>query len=345
VSDAMEPSSASTEPPDRSATIDWARFVELIRSHQRFLLTTHIRPDCDAVGSTMAMSDVLQGLGKEVILVTGFDTPANLRFLDPQQRIRRVGKDAPPEIADTVDLLMVLDTSAWAQLGEMAGVLRATRAKKVVLDHHLSSDDLGAEVFRDTQAEATGRLVVDAADRLGVPLATETAVALFAALATDTGWFRFASTTAETYRLAARLSEAGVRPDKLYQQLYERDTFARLQLIGRALARTASEMDGRLIYTSLLRKDFEETGAEPSDSEDVINLTLTVDGTEVAVILVEQIGGGFKISFRSRNKLDCSALAEQFGGGGHKAAAGAFLREPLEVAQARVLDAVRAAMR
>ena len=120
---------------------------------------------------------------------------------------------------------------------------------------------------------------------------------------------------------------------------------ARLQLIGRALARTRSELDGRLIYTSIRRKDFEETGALPSDSEDVINLTLAVGGAEVAVILVEQMTGGFKISFRSRNDLDCSVLAEQFQGGGHKAAAGAFLRDPLEIAQSKVLDAVRAAMR
>jgi len=329
---------------DRCATVDWPRLVELIGRSRRFLLTTHIRPDCDAIGSTMAMAAVLDRLGKEVILVGAFEIPPSQRFLDPEGRFQRLGVQVSKEAADSVDLLMVLDTSAWAQLGAMADVIRATKTPKAILDHHLSADDLGAEVFRDTRAEATGRLVAEAADRLGVAITPEMAAALFTALATDTGWFRFASTTPDTYRLAARLTEAGAEPDKLYGQLYEQDTLARLQLIGRAMARTRTELAGRLIYTSIRMEDFHSTGAAPSDSEDVINLTLAVAGTEVAVILVEQQSGGFKVSLRSRCHVDCSRLAETFGGGGHKNAAGAFLADPLEVAQAAVLDAVRAAM-
>jgi len=336
---------SSSAGDDRVAVPDWSRFAELVGSHRRFLVTTHIRPDGDAIGSALAMAAVLERLGKDVILVGGFDVPSNLRFLDPQHRIERLGKDVPRDVADSVDLLLVVDTSAWAQLGQMADVVRTTNAHKAVLDHHLSSDDLGAEVFRDTRAEATGRLVARAADQLGVTITSDIAAWLFVALATDTGWFRFASATAETHRLAARLNEAGASPDKLYRELYEKDTLGRLQLIGRALARTRIELDGRLIHTSLLREDFESTGALPSDSEDIINLTLAVDGTEVAVILVEQMTGGFKISFRSRCHVDCSRVAEQFGGGGHRSAAGAFLPGPLETVQAKVLDAVRAAMR
>lgn len=329
---------------ERIATVDWPRLVAWIHRSQRFLLTTHIRPDCDAIGSTMAMAAILDRLGKDVILVGAFEIPQAQRFLDPAGRFKRLGVDVSKEAADAVDLLMVLDTSAWAQLGAMAEVIRATKTPKAILDHHLSADDLGAEVFRDTGAEATGRLVAEAADRLGVPITPAMAAPLFAALATDTGWFRFASTTADTYRLAARLVEAGAKPHELYRQLYEQDTLARLQLIGRAMARTQTELAGRLIHTSIQMDDFHSTGAAPSDSEDVINLTLTVAGTQVAVILVEQPSGGFKISLRSRCEVDCSRVAEQFGGGGHKNAAGAFLPDPLDVAQAKVLDAVRAAM-
>jgi phosphoesterase RecJ-like protein len=110
------------------------------------------------------------------------------------------------------------------------------------------------------------------------------------------------------------------------------------------MARTRTELGGRLIYTWIERADFEATGAVPQDSEDVVNMTLAVGGTAVAVILVEQTGGGFKVSFRSRCALDCSRVAERFGGGGHKAAAGAFLNEPLDSARRKVLDAVRAEM-
>lgn len=324
--------------------VDWQRFVDLIRGSQRILLTTHIRPDCDAIGSQMALAGVLDQLGKDVRLINAFDVPPGFRFLDPQSRLQRVGA-VSAEIIDTIDLLIVLDTSAWAQLGDMGDVIRKTRAAKAVLDHHVSSDDLGAEMFKDTAAEATGRLVIEAADQLGAELTPEIATAAFVALATDTGWFRFSSAKAETFRLAARLVNAGAVPDQLYKHLYENDTLARLQLIGRAMARVRAERDGRLIHTWINREDFDAVGALPSDSEDVINMMLSVGGTEVAVILVEQVGGGYKISFRSRSDVDCSRLAAEFGGGGHRKAAGAFLREPLETAQSKVLDAARKAMR
>lgn len=326
-------------------TIDWSRFVDLVRQHRRFLLTSHIRPDCDALGSELGMAGVLEALGKEVRIVNGQTTPPNLAWIDPRRKIQAIGIDVQPAEIANVEILMVLDTSAWQQLGPMGDVLRATAAKKIVLDHHVSSDDLGAEAFKNTTAEATGRLVVEAAGHLGVELTPEIAVPLFAAIATDTGWFRFASTSGDTFRFGGQLVDAGVRPAEVYKSLYEQDTLARLQLIGRTLARTQAELDGRLVYTAILQDDFRATGALPSDSEDVINMTLGVAGTEVAVIFVEQQTGKFKVSFRSRSPVDCSRLAETFGGGGHKAAAGASVDGPLDAAQRGVLDAVRAVMR
>jgi bifunctional oligoribonuclease and PAP phosphatase NrnA len=324
--------------------IPWPRFVEIIRNNERFVLTTHIRPDGDAVGSELAMAAILERLGKEALICNAFSVPRNLRFLDPQQKLKQLGAEVAAEVLDSHQVIIVLDTTAWAQLGAMADVLRATKALKVVVDHHVSGDDLGAELFKNPQAEATGRLVVEAADQLGVELTPEIAGPAYVALTTDTGWFRFGSTTAHTLRLAARLVEAGANPTELYRNLFEEDTLGRLRLIGRALQRSQTELDGRLIYTWLELADFAATDAEPSDSEDIINMTFSVGGTEMAAILVEQSTGGFKISFRSRCRVDCSRLAEQFGGGGHKQAAGAFLNEPLEAALAKILAAVRAAM-
>jgi phosphoesterase RecJ-like protein len=325
--------------------IPWPRFVEIVRTHQRFMLTTHVRPDGDAFGSELAMAAILEALGKDVLLCNDFVVPPSLRFLDPEQKHRRLGVDVSAEQLGDREVLIVLDTTAWAQLGAMGDVIKSTKAIKVVIDHHVSGDDLGAELFKDVEAEATGRLVIEAADQLGVAVGRKIAVPAFAALTTDTGWFRFSSTKADTLRLAARLVEAGARPDELYKNLYENDSHARLQLVGRALVHTQSELSGRLIHTWLDLADFNASGALPSDSEDIINITLSVSGTQVAVILVEQPKGGFKISFRSRCDVDCSKIAERFGGGGHKKAAGAFLDEPLDVAKAKVLEAVRAAMK
>ena len=328
----------------KPSTVDWPRFLELVQNHQRFMLTTHVRPDCDALGSVLGMAGVLEQLGKDVLIVNGYEVPPNLRFIDPEQKIKRLGNDVSLEELESIELLIVLDTAAWAQLSHVEELIRTTKAKKIVLDHHVSGDDLGAELFKDTTAEATGRMVVEAADRLGVPISPEIARPLFAAVATDTGWFRFGSTTADTYRLAARLVDAGAVPEEIYAAAYEKETPGRLRLIGRALAQAQTELDGRLIYTCLRREDFELSRALPSDSEDIINMTMAAAGTEVAVILVEQQSGKFKISFRSRCQVDCSRLAEQFGGGGHKAAAGALVEGPFEPAQSKVLDAVRAAM-
>ncbi len=328
-------------------SVNWPRFIDVVRSHQRFLLTTHVRPDCDALGSCLGMAGVLEKLGKSVRIVNGQATPPNLKFIDPQNRIEAVGVNvqAAELLAQDFEVMMVLDTSAWAQLGPMADVVRGTRAKKIVLDHHQSSDDLQAEDFRDTAAEATGRLVVEAAEKLNVAITPELARPLFAALATDTGWFRFSSTTGDTFRFGARLVDAGAKPSALYHDLYENNTLARTKLIGRILARVESELDGKVVYTSAMLDDFRATGALPTDTEDVINMTLAIGTAKVAMIMVEQQSGGFKVSFRSRSAVDCSKLAEQFGGGGHKAAAGAFVKEPFDAVREKLLAAVGTALR
>ena len=320
-------------------SINWPRFAEIIRAHQRFLLVSHVRPDCDALGSELGMAGVLEALGKSVRIVNGQATPPNLAFIDPARRIGVIGQSAEPaELADT-QVLMILDTSAWAQLGPMSDFIRAFGGRKIVVDHHKSADDLGAELFKNVEAEATGRLVVEAAEALGVKLTPQIATPLFAAVATDTGWFRFSSVSEVTYRTAAKLIEAGANPAAIYRDLYEQDTLGRVRLRGLILSRVTTELDSRLAHTHVLKEDFQATGSLPSDTEDVVNMALAIKGTEVAVILVEQNGGLFKVSFRSRGPLDCSRLAEQFGGGGHKAAAGITFAGPMIEAQQAVLEA------
>jgi phosphoesterase RecJ-like protein len=325
--------------------IDWPRLAELVHSRQRFVLTSHVRPDCDALGSELGMAGVLTALGKSVRIVNSDPTPKHLAFIDPHKRILTLHKQITPTQLNDTEVLMVLDTSAWSQLGNMADVVRDTTALRVVIDHHVSADDLQAETFKDPTAEATGRLVFEAAEHLGVKITREIAIPLFAAVATDTGWFRFNSTNERTLRCAAALIQAGVEPAQLYKQLYEQYSLQRLHLMGRALSRVAAELDGRLVYTYVTKQDFAKTNSTTADTEDFVNMTLTVGTAETAFILVEQPSGMIKVSFRSRGDCDCARLAEQFGGGGHRAAAGAMLDAPIETALARALDAARAAMR
>lgn len=323
--------------------LDWESLRNIINKHQRFILTSHIRPDCDALGSEIGMAGILQALGKDVTIVNGHQTPPSLCFMDPAQSILVVG-DTIEASAVKGDCLIVLDTSAWAQLGPMAEVLRKFPGDKIVIDHHVGEDDLGAQFFKDTSAEATGHLVTKLAQHIGVPISRTMANALYAAIATDTGWFRFQSTTSETYRVIAQLVDSGATPSSIYGDLYERDTVGRVRLRGRILSRVQTECNGQLAHTFVRKEDFIESGALASDTEDAINLTLAIEGTKVAIILIEQLKGGFKISFRSRCHVDCNELAKLFGGGGHRAAAGAFVEADFVDLQQRVLHASRQAL-
>lgn len=324
--------------------IDWEPLREIFRRNDRFILTSHVRPDADAIGSELGLAALLDAMGKRVRIINPSGMGDHLEFLDPNRRVLKFGQDSDGASVEDADVHVILDTSAWVQLGDLAKVVRRTPATKVVIDHHVSSDDLGAIEFKDTTAEATGTLVVRLADAFGLELPAEAAVPLFAAIATDTGWFRFPSTTGETLRIAARLMDLGVEPHFVFQQLYERRSPARLRLAGRILGRIELACDGRLAHTSVSLDDFKETGARPVDTEDLVNECLMIDGTRAAFIAIEQPNRTVKVSFRSRSNLDVAAVAERFGGGGHKQAAGAVLSGPLAQVIAQVLAAMTAAM-
>ena len=320
--------------------LDWASLLDLLKSRERFVLTSHVRPDCDALGSELGLAGILESLGKDVRIVNAQSTPPSLAWIDPERRIESLAdKVRPADLADR-DLFVVLDTSAWAQLGAMGDVAKSMRDRVVVIDHHVSEDDLCDMWFKDTSAEATARIVYEIGLRLRVPFTERIATPLYAGLSTDTGGFRFPSVSGESFRVAARLVDAGASPPAIYRELFEQDTLARLHLVGRTIAGAKTAHDGRVIFSTVRQSDIKEVGALPSDTEDLVNLTLTVKGTEVAAILIEQPDKRIKVSFRSRGPVDCSALAGRFGGGGHKAAAGAIIDGPFDAAHERVVAAV-----
>ena len=327
--------------------IDWSQFIAIVERSQRFLLTVHIRPDGDCIGSELAMAAMLRQLGKDVRLVNADRVPPDLLFLSGAGEIEcldtfRNTLDHQAWL-ESVDVIMVLDTISWAQLGPMKPILQAHKGIIVAIDHHANGDDIGAIVFSDPDAEAAGRLVFDVArhfSTFGVDLTPEIATALYTAIATDTGWFRFSSVTDQTFAAAAELVRAGASPHVIYYHLYEQATVGKIRLIGRTLAKVELHLDGQLAFTSIMQDDFAQANAIPSDSEDIVNKTLAIGGTKMAVIVVEQPDGGFKISFRSRCEVDCSKVAAQFGGGGHRQAAGASQNLPYEELKTILIDAM-----
>jgi phosphoesterase RecJ-like protein len=322
--------------------INWSPFVEFVQTHHRFLLTTHVRPDGDGLGSMQALALTLRQLGKEVRSVITSVMPPRYHFLDPAQQIERF--ELPGERWRNVDAAIVLDTGTWNQLDCFAQFLRELQVAKSVIDHHQTQDDLGAQRFVDTSAEANGRLVYEAIMALGAPLTSEVAEYLFVALAMDTGWFRHSNTTAATFALAEKLVAAGARPEAVYDKLFEQNTLPRLKLIGLILDRMQVVHSGQIAHTELRRDDYTATGAVPQDSEDLVNYTRGIIGVEVGLFFMEQPRGGVKVSFRSRARVNVAKVAEQFGGGGHRLASGATLNTTLEEARRLVVLAVTAAL-
>jgi phosphoesterase RecJ-like protein len=324
--------------------IHWEPLREILHSNRRFVLSSHVRPDADALGSELGLAAILESMGKEVRIVNPSAIPQTLQFLDPTGRIHKIGDTIKPEAVADTDVHLIVDTSSWAQLQDVGHVFRRTPARKVVIDHHASSDDLGALEFKDIQAEATGVLILEMADALDLTIPPAVAMPLFCAVATDTGWFRFASTRESTMRVAARLIELGARPDVIYRQLYEQYSLGRIRLAGIVLSRVTLDCDGRMAYTWVEAADFARSGARPVDTEDLVNECLKIAGTQCAFIAVEQLNKSVKFSFRSRTGIDVAAVAEQFGGGGHKQAAGATLPGALDEATQRALAAMRSAL-
>jgi phosphoesterase RecJ-like protein len=321
--------------------VDWSAFVDLVRRQQRFLLTTHIRPDGDGLGSMLALEDVLERQGKEVRLTVASSLPPRYDFMAPAGRIERFVADG--DGWETVQAIIVMDTGTWNQLGDFGPFMRSSPAAKAVIDHHQTQDDLGALRFVDVTAEATGRLTYEAILALGGPLTARAANHLYAALAMDTGWFRHSNMTAATHELAANLMRAGAQPTLLYEHLFEQNTLARLKLQGLVLERIAVALDGRVAYSEIRGEDYAATGATTQDTEDLVNFTRSLSGVQVGLFFMEQPRGGVKVSLRSRG-VDVARVAEQFGGGGHRLASGAVIGASLAEARARVLAAVKTAL-
>lgn len=321
--------------------IDWTEFRSTISYARTIAIFGHIRPDGDTIGSALALRRAFEKLGKRVLNVSGHEVPPTLKFLDPFGKIRVVSDMSREERAfvESADVVVIVDVSSWQQLGpDAAELVKSARGRVVVIDHHAVGDEIGVERYVENRADSAGSVVFEALKALGVDFELEIAFPLFVAIASDTGWFRFGATKARTFERAAELVESGVKVDLAYRLLNEQETFGRFKLIGALATNCRRFLEGKGVFMSLSRRDFDAAGAATSDSEDLVNLPLSVAGMEVAVIAIEQPDGTVKASFRSRCDLDCSQLAREFGGGGHKRAAGASPKGDLATASKALIE-------
>jgi len=325
--------------------LDWAEFRRLVDAADRIMLTTHVRPDGDALGSELAMRRLLLAKGKEVAIFNPSSTPPRYRFLDPTGNVVGFLSEATPAPPWSPDLFIVLDTGTWSQLPGLRPSFESSNAPKVVVDHHQTQDDLGALRIVDVTQAACGMLVDQAFDEFDVEIDEEAATALFIAVATDTGWMHHPNAGPEVFQSLGKFVARGAKPNHIYRSLYEANSLARLRLLGRVLDKIKLRNDGTLATVTVTQADIAAVNAHPMDTEDFIVYLMSLSGVETAALFIEQKDRRTtKVSFRSRGDVDCSKLAERFGGGGHKPAAGATVNMPLEEAEPAVVQEMQRAM-
>jgi phosphoesterase RecJ-like protein len=295
--------------------------AERLRSGERFLLTAHEGPDGDALGSLLAMHEVLRALGKDSVMFLAakeFPLPVEYRFLP----LEEVFHDPPADVSDRT--IVFLDCGNIDRMP--VDFLKQTQGDVLNIDHHHDNTRFGTLNLVDVEASCTAEIVYDLAGLLGVDLTPEIANALYVALVTDTGKFMYENTDARSHRMAAGLIEAGVEVNDVYRRLYEHAPIEKLKLLAQALEGIELRDNGRLAVTYISSQDYAATGASEALTEGVIDHLRTIDGTAIAAVVRDQADGGRaarKVSMRSTDgRIDVSAIARIHGGGGHRRAAG-----------------------
>lgn len=320
-----------------SQTDDMRAIAEAIRSHDRFLVTTHENPDGDALGSLLAMHLALRQLGKESTMWLFGEVPLPHEYAFMGLAELRRGA-VPDEIAELV--VVAVDCANTRRLGPDPAIVE--RAQLVIdIDHHHDNTRFGTLNLVVPAASSTGEILRDLFAELEVRLTPEIAEALYIAVVTDTGRFQYANTTPKAHRLAAELLEAGADFHRVFQDVYENVAFAKLKLLARALDSAAVLEGGRLIIAVLRREDFEEAGAEEPFAEGIIDHLRAVEGTDLVALIREPPtanGPTRRISLRTTAEdIDVSRIARRSGGGGHRQAAGFSSEESVE----EIMDLIR----
>jgi phosphoesterase RecJ-like protein len=312
----------------------------LIDRFDRFVITTHTRPDGDAIGSQLALGRLLTKLGKQVLMINA-DSPArNLEWLPGADDIAIFdGSIAQREEIIAAHVIAVVDTNTEDRLGTLGEPIRNAPAIKLLIDHHPYAESwFDHEYVRET-ASSTGQLVFEIIEQREVELLdAELATNLYVAIMTDTGSFRFSNMSSSVHRVTATLIDSGgLRVEDIHQRLYDTRTLGSLRLLSASLATATLRYGGRLGYMVISKHMLQEAGADRDDTEGLVNYVLSIDDVEVALLFFET-EAGTKVSFRSKGTVHVHDWARSLGGGGHRMASGAFVRMDVDHAIKKVIS-------
>ena len=298
-----------------------AQLADEIRKRQRFVITSHVRPDGDAIGSALAMAFALRALGKEARVVFRDEPPGPLQVFPGVD-----GIEVTSRVDDPGDAVIVMESGDLAR----TGVEGLDRGFVINIDHHLGNSMYGALNWFDVSAAACGEMVFDLVRELGAPLTKEVATHIYIAILTDTGSFHYSSISPRTFDICRQCVEAGVDPPWVARSIFNSNNLGRLKLFGAVLSQMELDPTGRLATVYVDQKLATDCGGTYEDTEGLINLPLTVKEIQAVVFFKEHGPEDWRVSMRSKGDVDINAVAKQFGGGGHKNASGCSAQGPID---------------
>ncbi len=295
---------------------------DYIEKYDKFIISTHESPDWDGLGAEIALNELLQKLGKTTLILNSDPTPDAFGYLDTDGEINVLDDsfELPVDIQDYAQI--VLDTNDYDNIGAAYNHLRDKVQDLFIIDHHEGATDKIDTNFIKADASSVCEIVFGIFSHYNIDMTLKSARSLFAGIVFDTGSFRYAKTSPETFLIGSRLVEKGVVPFEIYEQIYEQNSLSSFELRGLILSTMDVYHDGKMIAMKLTREMLEKTGASFSEGEPAINLPLMVKGVVASVLVKQDIDGPVKVSMRTKGDLDVAEIAMAHGGGGHKNAAG-----------------------
>jgi phosphoesterase RecJ-like protein len=312
-----------------TTTVDMQSVIEavlpLFHSRKKFVLTTHINPDGDGLGSELALAEWLASQGKTVHVLNHSDTPEMYLFLDENQRIQKFDIARHTQILAEADVILIMDTNHPDRLRSMQQPVLSSPGIKICIDHHLEPAPFAQYYLIDDDATSTGEITYRLLLQLaGEHLSRFIASALYCAIMTDTGSFRYPRVDPEIHRIVAHLIECGADPITIYSRVYEQWSAGRMRLLGETLSTLSVEYDGKLAHMTVTQEVLDKTDTTEEDTDNFTTYPMSVEGVVIGLLFLE-LKESVKISFRSKGEIPINELAQQFGGNGHKNAAGTRL--------------------
>ncbi len=307
-----------------------------IKKFNKFLISAHINPEGDSIGSQIALASLLRRIGKDVIILNDSPVPHVLQFMNGTENIL---KEMPRNFE--FDAAIILDCPDMTRVGSISKYIGSDKII-INIDHHISNEDFGRYNWVNAQCSSVGEMIFELFKSFKLKIKYDEAMAIYAAIMTDTGSFKYTNTSSRTHRIAAELMEIGVRPYEIYGRIYEASSIQDTNLLSEALQTLKVSDDGKVAWLWVTKAMLKKTKASLEGTEELINFARSIDGVEVAALFRETgTKDKIKVSFRSKGKIDVNKLASYFGGGGHVTASGCSVYGKIQDVENKVLDKAR----